>query len=78
MSDGREPGGGGNSGGDANELAGVVETMSFSGALVDYFVRLDGPGETSVRVQSTPPIAAQPGARVMMRFPVERTVVLES
>jgi ABC-type Fe3+/spermidine/putrescine transport system ATPase subunit len=60
----------------SNTVRGRVETVSFTGGLVDYFVRLDGPGDVRLRVQSTPPIAAQPGTDVTLRFEAARTVAL--
>ena len=61
-----------------NELQGVVSSMTFTGALVDYFVRIEGVGELVLRVQSTPPILADAGDVVTLRFPANRTVVLEA
>jgi hypothetical protein len=63
--------------GATNEVQGVVRSMSFTGALVDYFVRLDGPGDLVLRVQSTPPILVEAGDEVTLHFPSIRTVVLE-
>jgi iron(III) transport system ATP-binding protein len=62
---------------DSNDVTGRVDTVSFTGGLVDYFVVLDGPGDVRLRVQSTPPIAAQIGAAVRLRFSATRTVVLD-
>jgi ABC-type Fe3+/spermidine/putrescine transport system ATPase subunit len=64
-------------GADVNEVTGRVDTVSFTGGLVDYFVVLDGPGDVRLRVQSTPPMAAQAGAVVRLRFSAARAVVLD-
>ncbi|MEO8134160.1 MAG: ABC transporter ATP-binding protein [Betaproteobacteria bacterium] len=61
-----------------NELQGVLQNVSFTGALVDYFVRLRGAADLVIRVQSTPPILCEAGDEVTLRFPSNRTVVLES
>ncbi len=58
-----------------NRLFGQVTAMTFTGGLVDYFVRLAGGEE--VRVQATPPIVAEAGAPVTLSIPPTRVVVLE-
>ncbi|MBN9496198.1 MAG: ABC transporter ATP-binding protein [Alphaproteobacteria bacterium] len=57
-----------------NVLRGHVRTTAFTGGLIDYFVTLaDG---TEIRVQTTPPAAAQPGATVELTFSPDRSVAL--
>jgi len=62
-------------GGAPNCIAGRVRSMSFTGGLVDYFVEI--PGNVELRVQATPPIVADAGARVALTIPPDRVVVLE-
>jgi ABC-type Fe3+/spermidine/putrescine transport system ATPase subunit len=57
-----------------NRLAGRVRTTAFTGGLIDYFV--DVGGGLELRVQTTPPAAAEPGDDVMLSFAADRTVVL--
>jgi iron(III) transport system ATP-binding protein len=64
--------------GEVNRLGGQVSTVAFAGGLVDYFIALDGAGETVLRVQATPPISSKQGDRVFVEFPADRTVILES
>ena len=61
-----------------NRIEGTVRSVTFTGGLVDYFVVLDGPDEVVVRIQGTPPIAANQGDRVVAQFAIDRTVVLEA
>jgi iron(III) transport system ATP-binding protein len=57
-----------------NRLAGRVRTTAFTGGLIDYFV--DVGGGLELRVQTTPPAAAEPGDDVTLSFAADRTVVL--
>lgn len=63
--------------GEFNTLEGVVQSVSFSGAIFDYFVRLAGAGDLVMRVQATPPLLAHEGDKVALQFPTHRTVALE-
>ncbi len=57
-----------------NVLRGRIRAIAFTGGLIDYFVTLsDG---ADIRVQTTPPAAAQPGAAVELTFSPERSVAL--
>jgi ABC-type Fe3+/spermidine/putrescine transport system ATPase subunit len=60
--------------GAENRLAGRVRTTAFTGGLIDYFV--DVGGGLELRVQTTPPTAAEPGDDVTLSFAANRTVVL--
>jgi iron(III) transport system ATP-binding protein len=62
----------------ANVVHAVVETVAFSGGLVDYFMTLRDAPSVRLRVQSTPPLTAQPGDSVVLHFDADRAVVLES
>jgi ABC-type Fe3+/spermidine/putrescine transport system ATPase subunit len=57
-----------------NRLPGRVRTTAFTGGLIDYFV--DVGGGLELRVQTTPPAAAEPGDDVTLSFAADRTVVL--
>ena len=57
-----------------NQLAGRVRTTAFTGGLIDYFV--DVGGGLELRVQTTPPAAAEPGETVTLSFAADRAVVL--
>jgi iron(III) transport system ATP-binding protein len=57
-----------------NRLAGRVRTTAFTGGLIDYFVEVGGGVE--LRVQTTPPAAAEPGDEVTLSFAADRAVVL--
>jgi ABC-type Fe3+/spermidine/putrescine transport system ATPase subunit len=59
-----------------NRLRGRVESVTFTGSRVDYFVAIAGIPEP-LRVQTTPPIAARPGEEVDLAFSVEDCVILE-
>jgi ABC-type Fe3+/spermidine/putrescine transport system ATPase subunit len=59
-----------------NRLRGRVESVTFTGSRVDYFVAVDGLAEP-VRVQTTPPIAARPGEEVTLAFSVTDCVILD-
>jgi ABC-type Fe3+/spermidine/putrescine transport system ATPase subunit len=59
-----------------NRLRGRVESVTFTGSRVDYFVAVAGLAEP-VRVQTTPPIAARPGEEVALAFSVTDCVLLE-
>ena len=59
-----------------NGLSGRVESVTFTGSRVDYFVALAGIPEP-VRMQTTPPIAARPGEEVALSFSVEDCVLLD-
>jgi len=61
-----------------NCFRGKVETVSFTGGLADYFVRLDGNSTLEIRVQSTPPIRAKTGSDVWLSFDPNSVVVLEA
>lgn len=65
---------GASAGNAENRLAGRVRTTAFTGGLIDYFV--DVGGGLELRVQTTPPAAAEPGDDVMLSFAADRTVVL--
>lgn len=67
---------GGENRGGSNRLAGIVENGTFTGSIVDYFVRLRNDAGT-VRVQSTPPVIARSGDSVVMAFHPNDCVVLE-
>ena len=57
-----------------NVLRGRIRATAFTGGLIDYFVALvDG---TELRVQSTPPSAAEPGAEVDLAVSPDRCVAL--
>ncbi len=62
--------------GPENQLAGRVESVTFTGSRVDYFVAVPGLPEP-VRVQTTPPIAARPSDEVTLAFSVGDCVLLE-
>jgi iron(III) transport system ATP-binding protein len=59
-----------------NRLRGRVESVTFTGSRVDYFVVAAGIPEP-IRVQTTPPIAARPGEEVALSFSVTDGVLLE-
>jgi ABC-type Fe3+/spermidine/putrescine transport system ATPase subunit len=59
-----------------NACRGTVRLVSFTGGIVDYFVRLDG-SDVEVRVQTTPPIIAQAGQSVTLGFRGSRVVALD-
>ena len=59
-----------------NRLRGRVESVTFTGSRVDYFVAVAGIAEP-VRVQTTPPIAARPGEEVDLSFSVTDCVLLD-
>jgi ABC-type Fe3+/spermidine/putrescine transport system ATPase subunit len=59
-----------------NRLRGRVESVTFTGSRVDYFVAIAGIPEP-LRVQTTPPIAARPGEEVDLAFSVDDCVILE-
>jgi len=59
-----------------NRLRGRVESVTFTGSRVDYFVAIAGISEP-LRVQTTPPIAARPGEEATLSFSVEDCVILE-
>jgi len=59
-----------------NRLRGRVESVTFTGSRVDYFVAVEGLTEP-VRVQTTPPIAARPGEEVTLAFSVTDCALLE-
>jgi ABC-type Fe3+/spermidine/putrescine transport system ATPase subunit len=59
-----------------NRLRGRVESVTFTGSRVDYFIAVAGLAEP-VRVQTTPPIAAHPGEEVTLAFSVTDCVLLE-
>lgn len=63
--------------GDAiNRLDGVVQSASFTGGLIDYFVRVDDDSGYTFRVQATPPMTVVAGDQVQLTFPADRTVTL--
>ena len=53
-----------------------METVTFTGSRVDYFVAIAGISEP-LRVQTTPPVAARPGEEATLSFSVEDCVILE-
>jgi iron(III) transport system ATP-binding protein len=59
-----------------NRLRGRVDSVTFTGSRVDYFVAVDGLAEP-VRVQTTPPISARPGDEVALAFSVTDGVILD-
>lgn len=59
-----------------NRLSGRVESVTFTGSRVDYFVAIAGISEP-VRIQTTPPIAARSGEEIALSFSVEDCVLLE-
>ena len=59
-----------------NRLRGRMESVTFTGSRVDYFVAIAGISEP-LRVQTTPPVAARPGEEVDLAFSVEDCVILE-
>ena len=59
-----------------NQLRGYVQSVTFTGSRVDYFVVVTGLPE-AVRVQTTPPIAARPGEEVTLSFSLEDCVLLD-
>ena len=59
-----------------NRIRGRVETVTFTGSRVDYFVAIAGISEP-LRVQTTPPVAARPGEEATLSFSVEDCVILE-
>ena len=59
-----------------NRLRGRVESVTFTGSRVDYFVAIAGISEP-LRVQTTPPVAARPSEEVALSFSVEDCVILE-
>jgi iron(III) transport system ATP-binding protein len=59
-----------------NRLRGRVESVTFTGSRVDYFVAVVGISEP-VRIQTTPPIAARPGEEVVLSFSVTDCVLLD-
>jgi ABC-type Fe3+/spermidine/putrescine transport system ATPase subunit len=60
-----------------NRLVGTIQTVVFTGGIVDYFIACDGAAQTTLRVQTTPPARFEPGVQVAMDFDPARTVVLE-
>jgi iron(III) transport system ATP-binding protein len=62
--------------GATNRLEATVRSLTLTGGLIDYFVALEGVDDVVLRVQSTPPVAAAQGDRVVARFAPERTIVL--
>jgi ABC-type Fe3+/spermidine/putrescine transport system ATPase subunit len=60
----------------ANRLRVRVENVSFTGSIVNYFVRADGIPDP-IRVQSTPPIIARPGEETDITFSPEAAVLLQ-
>ncbi|VVT05120.1 ABC transporter ATP-binding protein [Rhizobium sp. EC-SD404] len=60
-----------------NRLVGTIQTVVFTGGIVDYFIACDGAAQTMLRVQTTPPARFEPGVQVAMDFDPARTVVLE-
>ena len=59
-----------------NRLSGRVESVTFTGSRVDYFVAVAGLAEP-VRVQTTPPIAARPSEEVALAFSIGDCVLLD-
>lgn len=57
-------------------LRGRVESVTFTGSRVDYFVAVRGADEP-VRVQTTPPVAAAPGVEVALAFSPEDCMLLD-
>jgi ABC-type Fe3+/spermidine/putrescine transport system ATPase subunit len=60
-----------------NRLQATVEHVSFTGNIVNYFVRLDGLAEP-LRVQSTPPVCVHRGEQVGIAFAPENCVLLKA
>ena len=61
-----------------NRIDGIVHSASFTGGLVDYFVRVDDGSGYTFRVQAMPPVSAAAGDAVQLTFNADRTVVLAS
>ena len=59
-----------------NRLRGRVESVTFTGSRVDYFVAVPGIAEP-LRIQTTPPVAARPGEEVDLAFSIEDCVLLD-
>jgi ABC-type Fe3+/spermidine/putrescine transport system ATPase subunit len=59
-----------------NRLRGRIESVTFTGSRVDYFVDVAGLSEP-FRVQTTPPVAARPGEDVDLGFSVADCMLLE-
>jgi ABC-type Fe3+/spermidine/putrescine transport system ATPase subunit len=60
-----------------NRLQARVENVSFTGNIVNYFVRLDGQADL-LRVQSTPPVCVHRGEEVGIAFAPEDCVLLKA
>ena len=68
---------GDSAGSNLNRLQARVENLSFTGSIVNYFLRLDGMTEP-LRVQSTPPICVHRGEQVGIAFSPEDCVLLKA
>ena len=65
------------SGDDAvNRVPGTVESVAFAGGLADAFIAPEGSSDARLRVQAPPPIAFEPGQRVIVEFPSSATVAM--
>jgi len=59
-----------------NRLDGRVQSVTFTGSRVDYFVAIPAISEP-VRIQTTPPVAARVGEEVALSFSVEDCTLLD-
>lgn len=59
---------------ETNQLKAVLEKLTFTGNMVDYFLRFQ---ENTLRVQSTPPITAQEGDQVFLTFSPDDCVLMD-
>ncbi len=59
---------------ETNQLKAVLEKLTFTGNMVDYFLRFQ---ENTLRVQSTPPITAQEGDQVFLTFSQDDCVLMD-
>lgn len=59
-----------------NVCQGTVRLVSFTGGIVDYFIRLNN-SDAELRVQTTPPILAEAGQAVTLSFRASRVVALD-
>lgn len=64
------------SGGESNQITGIVKQVSFIGNIVDYFVKIHATDE-EIRVQSTPPSSFKEGDKVIIAFSEDETLVVE-
>jgi iron(III) transport system ATP-binding protein len=58
-----------------NQLRGRVESVTFTGSRVDYFIAIPGIADP-LRVQTTPPVVARPPTEIVLAFSPEDCVIL--